>query len=197
MTPSGSQRAALPYVAGLLLVALGGGTAHAQDLPSVSGDTLPVIDVEARFEEFQRDFARDFGVEGGDDAAREVEAIAERLKERFEQRFEDGAVFQWYQRGVRIYDRLERMHRRLEASTRWAVHGFRVHANVESVADGRLNLHAERRIQGFKVGFGMRDATAGRLGLRVGGVLRGYHINIDVDNGAGGRVWLGLEKRLD
>lgn len=160
-------------------------------------DTLGPVDVEARFEEFQRAFERDFGRGGGDDAERRLVDLGERVKKRLAARFQGGAMFRWYRRAVGFYDRVEGFYERIESATNWATAGFDVDAQVESVVDGRVAVHVEREILGFDVGLGVRDATAGRVGLQVGGELRGYKINLDVTDLAAGQLRFGLRKRLD
>lgn len=155
-------------------------------------DTLPAVDVVERFAEFQQQFDEDFGPP---DRGQDLEA---RFLKHLESRFEGNETLRRYRdKGLGLYRRFEGLYERLEASTRWTAKGIRFDAEVESVIDGRMRLHVERRIRGFKLGLDVNDAAQGKVGLRFGGVVRGYHINVDLNDVASGRLRLGLRKRLD
>jgi hypothetical protein len=164
---------------------------------------MSAVDVAERFELFQQGFVAEFGGEvqdqnpGGGRRVGGNQDIATRISKRLMERFEGSRIFGWYQGAMGIYERFERLHRRIEASTRWNRNGFAVDTDVESVVDGSVKVHVEKRVRGFKVGFDLHDATEGRVGLRVGGVMRGYQVNVDLADLGTGQLRLGVKKRLD
>jgi hypothetical protein len=164
---------------------------------------MSAVDVAERFELFQQGFVAEFGGEAGDErptGARQAgpkQDVATRISERLMERFEGSRIFGWYQGAMNVYERFERLHRRVQASTRWNRNGFAVDTDVESVVDGSVKVHVERRVRGFKVGFDLHDATEGRVGLRVGGVMRGYQVNVDLGDLGSGQLRLGVKKRLN
>lgn len=155
-------------------------------------------DVDEHFDAFQRDFVAEFGGEiGGEKPDPRAPDAATRIGERLMERFEGSRIFGWYQGAMGLYERFERLHHRVQASTRWNRNGFAIDTDVESVVDGSVKLHVERRVRGFKVGFDLHDATEGRVGLRVGGVMRGYQINVDLGDLGTGQLRFGVKKRME
>jgi hypothetical protein len=155
-------------------------------------DSLPAVDVAVRFAEFQLEFDEEFGPPA---RGKELEAL---FVKRLEERLEESAFLRRYRdRGMGLYRRFEGLYERIESSTRWSAKGVRIDAEVESMIDGNVRVHAERRIHGFKLGLDINDATQGKVGLRFGGVIRGYHINLDLRDVTSGQLRLGLRKRLD
>jgi hypothetical protein len=143
---------------------------------------LPEVDIQARFEVFQRDFAKDFGVKLRKDRRSSGDAVVVKARKDFAKRFEGSGLYRWYQRAEGVYNRFESLYNRLENSTRWATAGLDVDTDMEAALDGRLGLRVERRVRGFNVGVDVDDALAGRLGLSVGGMVRGYKISFDVSD---------------
>lgn len=144
------------------------------------------VDVQARFESFQREFVEEFGGTMTPAAGRPPEAKAEsetdRLVASLESRWQASSAFRLYQRLEGVYERLEGVYDRIELSTRWASHGVTFNPDLESAFDGRLRLHVDRRVGRFDMGFDVDDAMNGKLGLRFGGRLRGYDVRFDVDD---------------
>src|SRR5688572_2321560 len=160
--------------------------------PLPPSDSLPAVDISVRFAAFQRDFDEEFGPPA---RGKDLEA---KFVERLEKRLEESPLLRQYRdRGMGLYRRFEGLYERIEASTRWSTKGVQIDAEVESMVDGNVRLHVERRIHGFKLGLDINDATQGRVGLRFGGVVRGYHINLDLKDVTSGQLRLGLRKRLD
>lgn len=138
------------------------------------------IDIDARFEQFQRDLARDLGFKPPETNTRLADG--ERSKTGLEARWEGSAAHRWYQRLSGVYQQVEGLYDRIEMSTRWATSGFEVDPDVERVFDGKLGLQIERRVAGFDMGVNVDDAVEGRLGFRVGGMVRGYKVSFDVSD---------------
>lgn len=143
---------------------------------------LPEVDIQARFDSFQRDFAKDFGVKlRKDRRSRSDDAVAKAQKD-FVKRFEGSGLYRWYQRMEGFYNRFEGLYDRIENSTSWATAGLDVDTDMEAALDGRLGLRVQREVKGFNVGVDVDDALAGRLGLSVGGTVKGYRISFDVSD---------------
>lgn len=144
------------------------------------------VDVQARFDAFQREFVEEFGgtvtPAEGRPAATQPESETDRLVKSLESRWEASSAFRLYRRLEGVYERLEGLYDRIEVSTRWAAHGIRVDPDLESAFDGRLRLHVDRRVGRFDLGLDVDDAMNGKLGLRFGGRLRGYDVRLDVDD---------------
>lgn len=147
---------------------------------NASDDDFDDIDIDARFEQFQRDLARDLGFR----PPKMDTPLAEgkRTKTGLEARWEGSAAHRWYERLSGVYERVEGLYDRIEMSTRWATSGFEVDPDVERVFDGKLGLQIERRVAGFDMGVNVDDAVDGRLGFRVGGIVRGYKVSFDVSD---------------
>jgi hypothetical protein len=149
------------------------------------------VDVLARFEEFQRDFEEDFGAKHRSDPGSDFGAkprsdpgndVATRIGKSLEKRWSGSAAFRLYERLEGVYDRGERVYKRLEASTRWATHGVSVDPDLEAAVNGKLRLNVQRRLGRFDMGLNVDDAISGKLGLRMGGVIRGYKVGLDVSD---------------
>lgn len=162
-----------------------------------TADTLPRVDILTRFESFQRDFDDVFGGDSRRYEGPGREGLGERWARRLESRFAGSTLGAWYGGAVDLIEDVEGIYERVESSTRWASRGFRLDADLESVVDGKVTVHLERRIHGFNVGLDAEDAVDGRFGLRLGGVVRGYVINLDVGDVEAGRMTFRLKKRLD
>lgn len=144
--------------------------------------TLPDVDIQARFDSFQRDFAKDFGVKLRKDRRRSDDDAIVKARRDFVKRFEGSGLYRWYQRAEGVYNRFEGLYKRIERSTNWATGGLDVDTDMEAALDGRLGLTVQREVKGFNVGVDVDDAMAGRLGLSVGGTVRGYRISFDVSD---------------
>ncbi len=153
-------------------------------LAPAASDTqiLPEVDIQARFDSFQRDFAKDFGVKLRKDPRSSRDDPVVKAKKDFAKRFEGSGLYRWYQRAEGVYNRFEGLYNRLENSTRWATGGLDVDTDTGAALDGRLGLRVHRDVKGFNVGVDVDDAMAGRLGLSVGGTLKGYRISFDVSD---------------
>jgi hypothetical protein len=143
---------------------------------------LPEVDIQARFDSFQRDFAKDFGVKLRKDRRGSGDDAVVKARKDFAKRLEGSGLYRWYQRAEGVYNRFEGLYNRLENSTRWATSGLDVDTDMEAALDGRLGLTVQREVKGFNVGVDVDDAMAGRLGLSVGGTVKGYRISFDVSD---------------
>jgi hypothetical protein len=143
---------------------------------------IPEVDIQARFDSFQRDFAKDFGVKLRKDRRSISNDAVVKARKDFAKRFEGSGLYRWYQRAEGVYDRFEGLYNRIEHSTRWATGGLDVDTDMEAALDGRLGLTVQREVKGFNVGVDVDDAMAGRLGLSVGGTVKGYRISFDVSD---------------
>jgi hypothetical protein len=154
--------------------------------PLAPGETdtqiLPEVDIQARFDSFQREFAKDFGVKLRKDRRSSSDDAIVKAREDFLKRFEGSGLYRWYQRAEGVYNRFEGLYKRIERSTNWATGGLDVDTDMEAALDGRLGLTVQRGVKGFNVGVDVDDAMAGRLGLSVGGTLKGYRISFDVSD---------------
>jgi hypothetical protein len=163
--------------------------------PFTEANSAANVDVQARFDAFQREFAKDFGFELEDNRKRPGDDFARKVEEDFARRFEGSAAFRWYERGAALYGRLEGIYDRLENQTRWATSGFDVDPDFEAAVDGKIRLHVERRMRGVHMGFDVDDAMAGKLGLRLSRVMSGYKLSLDVNDMVDmGRVGIRIKK---
>lgn len=162
-------------------------------------DSLPEVDVAARIEAFQRGFVEDFGgtIDRGTGEALRREDLGARIERRLTERFEGSSLERWYRRALGLYRGAEGVYARIEAATNWATTGFDLDADLESVVDGKVVVHVERRVHGFDLGLDVEDAVEGKVGLRLGGVVRGYKISLDAGDVGSGRVAFRLKKRLE
>lgn len=162
-------------------------------------DSVPEVDVTARIEAFQRDFVEDFGgrIDRGTGEAPRREDLGARIERRLAERFEGSSLERWYRRALGLYRGAEGVYERIEAATEWAATGFDLDADLESVVDGKVAVHVERRVHGFDLGLDVEDAVEGKVGLRLSGVIRGYKISLDAGDVGSGRVAFRLKKRLE
>ena len=101
-------------------------------LPSVQIPILP------RYNQFERDFGVDFGVRGLlDDRDGDV---LEDLRARLDARWGDATVYQWLERGLALYARVQ-------ASTQMRRKGFDMEVEMDDVAEGKLGLRVQRSLE--------------------------------------------------
>lgn len=101
-------------------------------LPSVQIPILP------RYNQFERDFGVDFGVRGLLDD-RDGDVI-EDLRARLDARWGDATVYQWIERGLALYARVQ-------ASTQLRRKGFDMEVEMDDVAEGKLGLRVQRSLE--------------------------------------------------
>lgn len=100
--------------------------------PSVQ---VPIL---SRYQAFQREFDGDFGVEGlirdhDDD-------VIEDLRARLDARWGDASVYQWIERGLAFYARVQ-------ASTKVRRKGFDMEVEMDDMADGKLGVRVQRSLE--------------------------------------------------
>lgn len=106
-------------------------------------------------------------------------ARAEKIGAALAKRWEGTGAYNLYRRLEGVYQRFESVYERLEDSARWTTHGVKFEPDLEAAVDGKLGLHAGRRIGTFNLGVDVNDALDGRLGLRLGGRLGRYQVSFD------------------
>ena len=96
------------------------------------------ISILSRYHEFERDFGGDFGVEGlAQD--RDGDVLTE-LQERLDARWGDATLYQWIERGVALYARIQ-------ASTHIRKKGFDMDLEMEDVTEGKLGVRVHRALE--------------------------------------------------
>ncbi len=101
-------------------------------LPSVQ---IPIL---TRYTQFERDFGVDFGVRGLlDDRDGDV---LDDLRSRLDARWGDATVYQWIERGLALYARVQ-------ASTQLRRKGFDMEVEMDDVAEGKLGLRVQRSLE--------------------------------------------------
>lgn len=101
-------------------------------LPSVQ------IPLQTRYNQFEHDFGVDFGVRGLLDD-REGDVL-EDLRARLDARWGDATVYQWIERGLALYARVQ-------ASTQLRRKGFDMEVEMDDVAEGKLGLRVQRSLE--------------------------------------------------
>ena len=92
----------------------------------------------SRYSEFEQDFGGDFGVEG---LARDRDGdVLTELQEKLDARWGDATLYQWIQRGVALYARIQ-------ASTQIRRKGFDMELETEDVAEGKLGVRVHRALE--------------------------------------------------
>lgn len=101
---------------------------------------LPSIQVSilSRYHEFQRDFDGDFGVEGLTND-QEGDALAD-LRSRLDARWGNASVYQWIERGLAFYARVQ-------ASTQVRRKGFDMEVDVDDMPEGKLGVRVQRALE--------------------------------------------------
>lgn len=101
-------------------------------LPSMQ---IPIL---SRYNEFERDFGVDFGVRGLlDDRDGDV---LDDLRTRLDARWGDATVYQWIERGLALYARVQ-------ASTQLRRKGFDMEVEMDDVAEGKVGLRVQRSLE--------------------------------------------------
>ena len=96
------------------------------------------VSILSRYDEFETDFDGDFGVEGltrdhnGD--------VLDELRARLDARWGDATVYQWIERGLALYARVQ-------ASTQIRRKGFDMDLEVDDVAEGKLGVRVQRALE--------------------------------------------------
>ena len=101
-------------------------------LPSVQ---IPIL---SRYNQFERDFGVDFGVRGLVDD-REGDVL-EDLRARLDARWGDATMYQWIERGLALYARVQ-------ASTQLRRKGFDMEVEMDDVAQGKVGLRVQRSLE--------------------------------------------------
>jgi hypothetical protein len=96
------------------------------------------ISVLTRYNKFERDFGTDFGVAG---LARDQQGdVLEELHARLDARWGDATMYQWIQRGLAIYARVQ-------ASTQIRRKGFDMEVEMDDVAEGKFGVRVQRALE--------------------------------------------------
>jgi len=96
------------------------------------------ISILSRYHEFQQDFDGDFGVEG---LTNDLEGdVLEDLRSRLDARWGHASVYQWIERGLAFYARVQ-------ASTQVRRKGFDMEVDVDDVSDGKLGVRVQRALE--------------------------------------------------
>jgi hypothetical protein len=96
------------------------------------------ISILSRYNEFEQDFGGDFGVEG---LARDRDGdVLTELQERLDARWGDATLYQWIERGVALYARIQ-------ASTQIRRKGFDMNLEMDDVAEGKLGVRVHRALE--------------------------------------------------
>jgi hypothetical protein len=118
----------------------GPGPTRAEARAATAGDlALPSVRIPilSRYHEFERDFGVDFGVRGlVDDRDGDV---LDDLRARLDARWGDATVYQWIERGLALYARVQ-------ASTQLRRKGFDMEVEMDDVAEGKVGLRVQRSL---------------------------------------------------
>ncbi|HUF88786.1 MAG TPA: hypothetical protein VMR66_02265 [Gemmatimonadota bacterium] len=117
------------------------GPTRAEARAATAGSLLrPSVQVSilSRYDEFQRDFDGDFGVQGLTND-REGDVL-EDLRSRLDARWGDATMYQWIERGLALYARVQ-------ASTQIRRKGFDMEVDVDDVSDGKLGVRVQRALE--------------------------------------------------
>jgi len=101
-------------------------------LPSVQ---FPIL---SRYDEFEREFGVDFGVRGLT-RDRDGDVLGE-LHARLDARWGDATLYQWIERGLAVYARVQ-------ASTQVRRKGFDMEVEVDDMAEGKLGVRVQRALE--------------------------------------------------
>lgn len=101
-------------------------------LPAVR---IPIL---SRYNQFEHDFGVDFGVRGLlDDRDGDV---LDDLRSRLDARWGDATVYQWIERGLALYARVQ-------ASTQLRRKGFDMEVEMDDVAEGKVGVRVQRSLE--------------------------------------------------
>ncbi|HEY7472106.1 MAG TPA: hypothetical protein VIE68_07150 [Gemmatimonadota bacterium] len=96
------------------------------------------ISILSRYHQFERDLYGDFGVEG---LARDRDGdVLTELRQRLDTRWGDATVYQWIERGLALYARVQ-------ASTQIRRKGFDMDLEVDDVTEGKLGVRVQRSLE--------------------------------------------------
>ena len=96
------------------------------------------VSILSRYHQFQRDFDGDFGVEG---LTRDHEDdVLDGLRARLEARWGEATMYQWIERGLAIYARVQ-------ASTQLRRKGFDMEVDMDDMSDGKLGVRVQRSLE--------------------------------------------------
>lgn len=113
-----------------------------QEARAASAGNLPrpsiQIPILTRYNEFERDFGVDFGVRGLI-RDRDGDVLAE-LRARLDARWGDATMYQWIERGLALYARVQ-------ASTQIRRKGFDMGVEMEDVGEGKLGVRVQRALE--------------------------------------------------
>ena len=99
--------------------------------------TVP-ISILSRYHKFERDFGDDFGVAG---LVRDQEGdVLEELHARLNARWGDANLYQWIERGLAMYARVQ-------ASTQIRRKGFDMEVEMDDVAEGKFGVRVQRALE--------------------------------------------------
>jgi hypothetical protein len=101
-------------------------------LPSVQ---FPIV---SRYNEFEREFGVDFGVRGLS-RDRDGDVLGD-LRARLDARWGDATLYQWIERGLAVYARVQ-------ASTQVRRKGFDMEVEVDDMAEGKLGVRVQRALE--------------------------------------------------
>jgi hypothetical protein len=120
--------------------AAGPGPTRAEARAATAGSLLrPTgqFSILSRYQAFQREFDGDFGVRG---LAREDEDLFEELHARLDARWGDASLYQWIERGLALYARIQ-------ASTQFRRRGFDMGFEMDDVTEGKLGVRVQRALE--------------------------------------------------
>lgn len=116
------------------------GPTRAEARAATAGDLMrPSLQVSilSRYHQFQRDFDGDFGVEGL--TRDQDDHVLDDLRARLEARWGDATMYQWIERGLAIYARVQ-------ASTQLRRKGFDMEVDMDDMSDGKLGVRVQRSL---------------------------------------------------
>jgi hypothetical protein len=117
------------------------GPTRQEALAATAGNLLrpsASISILSRYDEFERDLYGDFGVQG---LARDRDGdVLTELRERLDARWGDATVYQWIERGLALYARVQ-------ASTQIRKKGFDMDLEMDDVAEGKLGVRVQRSLE--------------------------------------------------
>ena len=119
----------------------GPGPTRLEARAATAGNLLrPTIHVSilTRYNKFERDFGDDFGVRG---LARDQHGdVLDELRTRLDARWGDASLYQWIERGLAIYARVQ-------ASTQIRRKGFDMEVEMDDMADGKFGVRVQRALE--------------------------------------------------
>jgi len=96
------------------------------------------ISILSRYHAFERDFDGDFGVEG---LTRDRDGdMLQDLRARLDARWGDASLYQWIERGLALYARVQ-------ASTQIRRKGFDMEVDMDDMSGGKLGVRVQRALE--------------------------------------------------